>query len=194
MADRFMHTVLTPAVLAAERHYYGRTYPTFAAAPERDVLTAGEAEFIAQRDSFYMATITEAGWPYLQHRGGARGFLRVTGPNELMFADHGGNRQLISVGSLAVNDRVSLFLMDYPARERLKILGHAKVLDAREYPDLVAEIAPPGGHAANVERIFVIDVLSYDWNCPKFITPRFTAAEIEAASLQARLAPLDAEN
>ncbi len=193
MADRFMHTVLTPAVLAAERHYYGRTYPTFDATPERDAFTAGEAEFIAQRDSFYMATITENGWPYLQHRGGAHGFLRVTGPNELMFADHGGNRQMISVGSLVVNDRVSLFLMDYPARERLKILGHAKVLDAREHPELIARTTPPGGHAARVERIFVIDVLSYDWNCPKFITPRFTAAEVEAAvaPLKARIAELE---
>lgn len=195
MADRFMHTVLTPAVLAAEHHYYGRTYPSFDAAPERDVLTAGEAEFIAQRDSFYMATITENGWPYLQHRGGAQGFLRVTGPSELMFADHGGNRQMISVGSLAVNDRVSLFLMDYPARERLKILGQAKVLDARERSDLVERIASPSGHAAKVERIFVINVLSYDWNCPKFITPRFTAAEVEGAvaSLKARIAELESQ-
>ena len=195
MADRFMHTVLTPAVLAAERHYYGRTYPAPEAVVERDAFTAGEAEFIARRDSFYMATITENGWPYLQHRGGAQGFLRVSGPNELMFADHGGNRQMISVGSLAVNDRVNLFLMDYPARERLKILGHAKVLDAREHPELVAKIAPPGGHAAKVERIFVIDVLSYDWNCPKFITPRFTAAEVEAAvaPLKTRIAELESQ-
>ena len=193
MAERFMHTVLTPAVLEAERHYYGRTYPAFDAAPERDALTAGEAEFIANRDSFYMATITESGWPYLQHRGGPKGFLRVTGPNELMFADHGGNRQMISVGSLAANDRVNLFLMDYPARERLKILGRARVLDARQHPDLVQKVAPPGGHVTKVERIFVIDVLSYDWNCPKFITPRFTAAEMDAAMapLKARIAELE---
>lgn len=195
MADRFMHTVLTPAVLEAERKYYGRTYPAFDDAPERDAFTAGEAAFIAGRDSFYLATITENGWPYLQHRGGPKGFLRVTGPSELMFPDHGGNRQMISVGSLAANDRVNLFLMDYPARERLKILGHAKVLDAREHPDLVAKIAPPGGHAARVERIFVIDVLSYDWNCPKFITPRFTTEEIESAiaPLKARIAELEAQ-
>lgn len=194
MADRYLQTLLTPSVLEAERHYYGRTYPDFTGAPERDAFTAGEAAFIAARDSFYMATITENGWPYLQHRGGAPGFLRVTGPNELMFADHGGNRQMISVGSLAGNDRVSLFLMDYPARERLKILGRARVLDARAHPDLVAKIAPPGGHAAKVERIMVIDVLSYDWNCPKFITPRFTAAEMESAlaPLQARIAELEA--
>jgi uncharacterized protein len=195
MADRFMHTVLTPAGLEAERHYYGRTYPTSVTAPQPDAFTADEAAFIQSRDSFYMATITENGWPYLQHRGGPKGFLRVTGPNELMFADHGGNRQLITVGTLAVNDRVSLFLMDYPARERLKILGHAKVLDARQHPDLVERIAPPGGHAAKVERIFVIDVLSYDWNCPKFITPRFTAEEVTqaVAPLKARIAELEAK-
>lgn len=190
-----MHEVLTPAVRDAERHYYGRAYPTAGTAPAPDALGEDERTFIESRDSFYMATITENGWPYLQHRGGTKGFLRVTGPNELMFADHGGNRQMISVGSLAANDRVNLFLMDYPARERLKILGHAKVLDAREHPDLVPVILPPGGHAAKVERIFVVDVLSYDWNCPKFITPRFTAAEIESAlsPLKARITELEAQ-
>ncbi len=190
-----MHTVLTPAVFEAERHYYGRTYPAFETAPEPDAFTPDEAAFISGRDSFYMATITENGWPYVQHRGGPKGFLRVTGPNELMFADHPGNRQMISVGSLAMNDRVNIFLMDYPARQRLKILGHAKVLDARVHPDLVEKIAPPGGHAAKVERIFVIDVLSYDWNCPKFITPRYTPAEIETAiaPLKARIAELESQ-
>ena len=195
MADKFMQTVLTPAVLEAERHYYGRTYPSFADAPESDALCDEEIEFIESRDSFYLATITENDWPYLQHRGGPIGFVRVLGPRQIGFADYGGNRQMISVGSLAVNDRVSLFLMDYPARERLKLLGHAKVLDAREHPDLVDKVAPPGGHAAKVERIFVIDVLSYDWNCPKFITPRFTAAEVEAAvaPLKVRIAELEAQ-
>ena len=188
-----MHEVLTPAVLDAERHYYGRSYATGTTAPGPDALGDDERTFIESRDSFYMATITETGWPYLQHRGGAKGFLRATGPDTLMFADHGGNRQMISVGSLAVHDRVSLFLMDYAARERLKILGHARVLDARQHPDLVERIAPPGGHAAKVERIFVIDVLSYDWNCPKFITQRFTAADIEGivAPLKARIAELE---
>ena len=195
MADRFMHEVLTPAVLNAERHYYGRAYATSDAAPAPEALGGDERAFIESRNSFYMATITENGWPYLQHRGGTKGFLRITGPNELMFADHGGNRQMISVGSLAVNDRVNLFLMDYPARERLKILGHAKVLDAREHPDLVVKIAPPAGHTAKVERIFVIDVLSYDWNCPKFITPRFTAEEVQTivTPLKARIAELESQ-
>lgn len=195
MADKFIQTALTLAVLEAERHYYGRTYPSFADAPETDALRDQEIEFIESRDSFYMATITENDWPYLQHRGGPVGFVRVLGPQQIGFADYGGNRQMISVGSLAVNQRVSLFLMDYPARERLKILGHAKVLDAREHPDLVEKVVPPGGHGAKVERVFVIDVLSYDWNCPKFITPRFTAAEVEAtvAPLKARIAELESQ-
>lgn len=194
MADRFMHTMLTPSVLSAEQKYYGRVYPTREDPPAPDAFTADEAAFIEARDSFYMATISEGGWPYLQHRGGAKGFLKVTGPNQLMFADFGGNRQMLSVGSLSVNDRVCLFLMDYPSRERLKILGHARVLDARENAELTAKLTPSGGHAAKVERVFVIDVLSYDWNCPKFITPRFTTAEVEiaVAPLKARIAELEA--
>jgi predicted pyridoxine 5'-phosphate oxidase superfamily flavin-nucleotide-binding protein len=195
MAGRYMHEVLTPAVLDAERRYYNRTYATAREAPKPEALRDEERDFIQSRDSLYMATITENGWPYLQHRGGPRGFLRVSGGRRLIFADYGGNRQMITVGSLTANNRVSLFLMDYPARERLKILGHAKVLDAREHPDLVVATAPPGGHPATVERIMVIDVLSYDWNCTKFITPRFTAAEIESAiaPLKARIAELEAQ-
>jgi predicted pyridoxine 5'-phosphate oxidase superfamily flavin-nucleotide-binding protein len=137
--------------------------------------------------------VSESGWPYIQHRGGPAGFLKVGGPHELLFADYGGNRQMLSVGSIAQNDRVCLFLMDYAARERLKILGHARVLDAREHPDLVEKAAPPGGHAAKVERVFVIDVLSFDWNCPKFITPRYTADEVRSVvePLKAKIAELE---
>ena len=195
MADRYMHTLLTPAVLDAERHYYGRTYPTFAAVPESDALTSEEVTFIESRDSFYLGTITENGWPYIQHRGGPPGFLRVLGPRQIGFADYGGNRQMITVGSLSREDRVSLFLMDYVRRERVKILGHAKVLDARQHAELAAQVAPPKGHAAKVERIILIDVLSYDWNCPKFITPRYTAAEVNdaIAPLKARVAELEAQ-
>ncbi len=194
MADRYMHTVLTPAVLEAERHYYGRAYPTFPQEPKEDDLTAEEVAFIQSRDSFYMATITESGWPYLQHRGGPPGFARVLGPRQIGFADYGGNRQMISVGSLRGDDRVSLFMMDYPHRERLKLLGHARVVDVREQPALADRVAPPQGHAAEVERVFIIDLVSYDWNCPKFITPRYTAAEMErvVAPLKARIAELEA--
>jgi predicted pyridoxine 5'-phosphate oxidase superfamily flavin-nucleotide-binding protein len=193
VADRFMQTVLTPSVLAAQEHYYGRR-AALDSAPERDPLTDEERAFIEARDSFYMATITESGWPYVQHRGGAPGFLRVVNPTQLAFADYKGNRQMLSTGNLAANHRVALFLMDYPRRERLKILGHARVEDAREHPELVAQLAEPAARGL-VERLFIIDVLSFDWNCPKYITPRYTAAEVETAvaPLHARIAELEAQ-
>ena len=188
-----MHTVLTPAVLDAERHYYGRVYPTTPEAPVSEPLGRDEISFIQSCDSFFIATITEHAWPYIQHRGGPVGFLRVLGPLRIGFADYGGNRQMISVGSIAKHDRVALFLMDYPQRQRMKLLGHATIFDAREHPEMVAAMAPPSGHAAKVERIFMIDILSYDWNCPKFITPRFTASDLKEtiAPLKQRITELE---
>src|ERR1700744_932508 len=169
MPNRFKQIVSTPAVLAAQEHYYGRaTQP--GAAPGHDPLTDDELAFIAERDSFYMGTISASGWPYIQHRGGPKGFLRLLDAHTLAFADFGGNRQMLSTGNLATNDRVALFLMDYPRRERLKILGHARALDAKERADLIPQVLPPGFKASEVERIFTIDVLSYDWNCPQHIT------------------------
>jgi predicted pyridoxine 5'-phosphate oxidase superfamily flavin-nucleotide-binding protein len=193
MAERYLQTMFTPAVLAAQEQYYGRR-ASIGSAPERDPLTDEERAFIQARDSFYMATITESGWPYLQHRGGQPGFLHVINPTQLAFADYKGNRQLLSTGNLAANDRVALFLMDYPRRERLKILGHARIEDARQRPELVAQIAEPEARAI-VERVFLIEVVSFDWNCPKYITPRFTAAEVEAAvlPLKQRIAELEAQ-
>jgi len=192
MANRFVKTLLTPEVLAAQQHYYGRAAQV-ADAPERDRLTEDEQAFIATRDSFYLATISESGWPYVQHRGGPRGFLKMLDAHALAFADYGGNRQMLSTGNLATNDRVTLFLMDYPRRERLKILGHARVLDAREYPDLAQRVHPPEFAQAKPERIFVVDVISFDWNCPKFITPRFTSEEVEEVvePLRRRIAELE---
>ena len=193
MAERFMQTVLTPSVLAAQDHYFGR-HAVVDSAPGRDPLTDEERAFIEARDSFYMATVTESGWPYVQHRGGTPGFLRVVSPTQLAFADYKGNRQMLSTGNLAANDRVALFLMDYPRRERLKILGHARVADARQHPELVAQFAEPAARGL-VERLFLIDVLSFDWNCPKYIIPRYTAAEVEAAvaPLKRRIAELEAQ-
>ena len=193
MAERFMQNVLTPSVLAAQEHYYGRR-ASIGSAPERDPLTDEERTFIEARDSFYMATITESGWPYIQHRGGPPGFLRVVSPTQLAFADYKGNRQMLSTGNLAANDRVALFLMDYPRRERLKILGHARIEDARQHPELVAQLAEPEVHRI-VERLFFIEVISFDWNCPKYITPRYTAAEVEkaVAPLRQRIAELEAQ-
>jgi predicted pyridoxine 5'-phosphate oxidase superfamily flavin-nucleotide-binding protein len=193
MAGKFMQLVLTPAVQQAEDKYFGR-HQVVASAPETDPLTPDETGFIATRDSFYMATISETGWPYVQHRGGPAGFVKVLGPNLIGFADLKGNRQLVSTGNLGASDRVALFMMDYPHRTRLKLLGHARVLDAREHPELVKELAsePLRG---KVERLFLIQVISYDWNCPQYVTPRFTAAEVEryAAPLKARIAELEAQ-
>jgi predicted pyridoxine 5'-phosphate oxidase superfamily flavin-nucleotide-binding protein len=179
MAQGFVKTMQTPQVLAAQEHYYGRA-AQIASAPERDLLTEEEQTFIAARDSFYLATISESGWPYIQHRGGPRGFLKMLDAHTLAFADYGGNRQMLSTGNLATNDRVTLFLMDYPRRERLKILGHARVFDARDHAELAQRVHMPGFNQANPERIFTVEVLSYDWNCPKFITPRYTSEEVEA--------------
>lgn len=192
MAQRFVKTMLTPQVLAAQQHYYGHA-AQITDAPKRDQLTEEEQAFIAARDSFYLGTISESGWPYVQHRGGPRGFLKMLDAHTLAFADYGGNRQMLSTGNLATNDRVTLFAMDYPRRERLKILGHARVLDAREQVELTQRVHVPGFNQARPERIFVVDVLSFDWNCPKFITPRYTTEEVEAAiePLRRRIAELE---
>jgi predicted pyridoxine 5'-phosphate oxidase superfamily flavin-nucleotide-binding protein len=194
MANRFLETLFTPAVRRAQAQYYGRARPLLEA-PERDPLGDDEQAFIHARDSFYMATVTENGWPYVQHRGGPCGFLRVVNPGLIAFADFQGNRQLLSTGNLAVNDRVTLFLMDYPNRTRLKIIGHARIEDAREQPELMAQLADLAV-ARVVERFVFIEVLSFDWNCPKYITPRYTMEEIEEliAPLKKRIAELEAGN
>jgi len=138
--------------------------------------------------------VSETGWPYLQHRGGEIGFLRVISPSQLAFADYKGNRQLISVGNLAATDRVMLFLMDYPQRTRLKILGHARIENAKEHPEHVAQLAGPEAQD-QVERLVFIDVVSFDWNCTQHITPRYTVEEIKGivAPLQQRIAELEAQ-
>jgi uncharacterized protein len=193
MADKFMQLVLTPAVQQAQDKYFGK-HQVVEKAAETDALTRDEADFIDSRDSFYMATVSETGWPYVQHRGGPPGFVKVLGPNLIGFADFKGNRQLVTTGNLDVTDRVALFMMDYPHRTRLKLLGHARVLDAREHPELADQLAPEQLRS-KVERLFLVQVISYDWNCPQYITPRFTAAEVEkyTASLKARIAELEAQ-
>jgi predicted pyridoxine 5'-phosphate oxidase superfamily flavin-nucleotide-binding protein len=193
MARHYLEVLSNPAVLEARTKYYGKSSPAPQGAPP-DALTADEIEFIGQRDSFYLATVTPDGWPYIQHRGGPRGFLRVTSPSSLAFADYKGNRQLLSTGNVSAGSRVSLFLMDYPQRTRLKILGHARVVDARDQPDLADALAGPS-ERANVERLFLIDLVSFDWNCPQHITPRYTADEVRAAlqPLQDRVRELEAE-
>jgi predicted pyridoxine 5'-phosphate oxidase superfamily flavin-nucleotide-binding protein len=176
----------------AQAESYGRARPVIDRAAEQ-MLGPEEIQFIAERDSFYLGSIGETGWPYIQHRGGPKGFLRLIGSAQLAFGDYNGNRQLLTTGNVAKTDRVSLFLMNYPARERLKIIGHAQVLGLEEGREIARELSVPPG--AKIERVFVIDVVGFDWNCPKYITPRFTREEIEeaVAPLHARIAELEAE-
>jgi hypothetical protein len=159
----------------------------------RDALTDRETEFIAARDGFYQASVSETGWPYVQFRGGPAGFLHALDAKTLAYADLRGNRQYISVGNLQGNDRVSIFLMDYAAQRRLKLLGRVRFVD--DDPELVARLRP-AGVTQTAERAVLITVEAYDWNCPKHITPRFTEAEINAAlqPLRAELEQLRAEN
>lgn len=190
----FMKTVVGESTRRAQEASYGRAMgPLPSAGP--DELTDRERSFIESRDSFYIASITENGWPYIQHRGGPAGFLRVLDPSALAFADLSGNRQLISTANVQVNKRVSLFLMDYPQKERLKIIGTASIIPAAEADSLAREVAPEGIPARFVERIFKIEVVGYDWNCPKYITPRYTQEQVEAGvkALQDRIGELEQE-
>ena len=192
MATKYLDLMFTDAVGRAQTRYYGHA-GKIAGSPERDLLGPGEIEFITMQNSFYLGSISESGWPYIQHRGGPSGFLRVIGNSTLAFADYKGNRQLLSTGNLSVNDRVALFLMNYTHRERLKILGHARIEDVRERPELIERFADPTMRMS-VERVVFIDVVSFDWNCPMYITPRYSVKEVEelASSLRARIAELEA--
>jgi uncharacterized protein len=160
-----------------------------------EAFTPNEVAFIAERDSFYMASVSETGWPYVQHRGGPPGFLKVLDETTLAFVDYAGNRQYISTGNLDANHRVALILVDYPRRARLKILAHAQRLALDAEPDLLARVAVPG-YRARPERIFRLRLAAFDWNCPQHIVPRFTEPEIAraVAPLREQVAALEAEN
>lgn len=190
MRNEFLRTLATPAVQAEQLRSYGRSrVPTSGTVAQ--LLGEEEKAFVAARDSFYLASVNEDSWPYIQHRGGPAGFVRIINDTQLVFGDYTGNRQLISAGNIRARKRVALFFMDYPARERLKIIGHADVLMPDEATDLIATLSVPKG--ATIERIFRIEVLGFDWNCPKYITPRYTVSEIEEATapLRARIAELE---
>jgi len=197
MAHRFAEIAFTDAVKAEQarngsRAQYQRLEER--AGPTAE-LTAREAAFIAARDSFYLATVGATGWPYVQHRGGPPGFLKVIDPRTLAFADFGGNRQFVSVGNAATNDRVALFLIDYAQQTRLKLLGRMRMYDLGDAPpEVVFEVELPD-YPARIERVAVIEVAAFDWNCPQHITPRFTEAEVRAAAqpLHERIAALEAE-
>jgi len=154
------------------------TYERIAARPAQGAFSGDEIAFIQSRDSFYLASVSETGWPYVQHRGGPTGFLRVSGPTSLAFADYRGNRQFVSTGNIGQDDRISLILMDYPQKARLKILGHAGIVEVGEDAALAKSLTGDGNPAP--ERLVTIRVVAFDWNCPKYITPRFTEDEVTA--------------
>ena len=190
----FLDIASTPSVRAAQSAMGSdRVFENFRGDRAFDRFTPNEAAFIAARDSFYMATVSETGWPYVQHRGGPTGFLKVVDEKTLAFADYRGNRQYISVGNLAASGRAALILVDYAARARLKI--YAEVESVPIDGDLAALITDPD-YGARPERVIVARLAAFDWNCPQHITPRFTSAEVAAAMtpLRDRLTELEAEN
>lgn len=196
MSHAFAEIAFTPSVKAAQQRDGSRS--NYARILEGDAevfndrLGAAETDFIAAQRSFYMATVSETGWPYLQHRGGPRGFLKVLDDRTLAFADYAGNRQLISVGNLATNDRIALILMDYAQRVRLKLLGRLVVKDLTSQDELAKILIDPV-YRARPQRAMLITVEGFDWNCPQHIPVRIDAEDVQLALDQrdARIAELE---
>ena len=196
MPHRFADIAFTPAVKTLQERFGSRaSYAQFAEGPDDRNGELGEAEaaFLAARDSFYLASVGETGWPYLQHRGGPPGFLRVLSSTEIGFADFRGNRQYVTVGNLLTDDRVALFFMDYANRRRLKLFGRARSIELDDQATL-SQLEMPH-YRARVERGIVIRVEAFDWNCPQHIVERFTRDDVQrmTTSLTDRIAALEAE-
>ncbi|WP_298261665.1 pyridoxamine 5'-phosphate oxidase family protein [uncultured Litoreibacter sp.] len=194
MPNAYHEIAFTPAVKALQEAEGSRKlYEKYEASPKRmkTQLTPPELTYIAARDSFYMSSVGETGWPYMQHRGGPAGFIKPLNAQEFGWAEYVGNRQYISTGNIAQNDRVALFFIDYASKTRLKLFGHARVI-AKDDPLMVQLGA--GADDRQVERGMVVRVASYEWNCPKYITERYTRDEIQHAMTQmgARIAELEA--
>ncbi len=194
MARQFTNIAFTDGVKETQLHYGSRSiYENFLkGGVSEDILTAKETDFITARDSFYMGTVSSNGWPYVQFRGGPKGFLRVLNEKTLGFVDFKGNLQYLSVGNLSENDRVFLFLMDYPNRRRLKIWGRAQVVD--DNPELMEQLADADYHAER-EKVILIQVEAFDWNCPQHIPIRYSEAEVTEmiAPLTTRIQELESK-
>ena len=198
MARAFSKIAFTPAVRAAQHRQGSAAMYDRMLAPEADpanLLGPEESAFIEARDGFYQATVSETGWPYVQFRGGPAGFLKVLDQRTIAYADFRGNRQYVSTGNLAGDDRISMILMDYPNRRRLKVFGRARLVEAADDPDLVAQLHDPQ-YRARPERGVFITIEGLDWNCPQHIPVRLTREELEPhlAPLKDELARLAAEN
>lgn len=197
MSRPFAEISFTPSVLAAQSKYGSAdNYAKFLDGPaEKDLIGPAEAQFITARDGFYQATVSENGWPYVQFRGGPVGFLKVLDQQTIGYADFRGNRQYLSTGNLTHDNRVSLILMDYPNRRRLKVWGRATLVDAKEDPFLMEKLVVPD-YRGLPERAVQIEIEALDWNCPQHIPQRLTLEELEATLQPVReeLAALKTEN
>jgi len=190
MAKNFAAIAFTDAVKALQIKYGSRSsYERMEKFNVVDGLSNNEIDFIENRDSFYMASIGENNFPYIQHRGGPKGFLKVLDKNRIGFIDFSGNKQYITVGNMETNNNVALFLMDYPAKARLKIFAKTEILDLKDNLDLYA-LLNLKEYKFRAERMMVFNIEAFDWNCPQHITPRFTTEEIQVA-LQPQLEYID---
>ncbi|AXC15829.1 Flavodoxin reductases (ferredoxin-NADPH reductases) family 1 [Acidisarcina polymorpha] len=192
----FGSLLFTPVVKELQERYGSRRqYERIAASETHDGLSPFEVEFLSERDHFYWATIGSTGWPYVQHRGGPKGFLKVVDHHTLAFADFSGNKQFISTGNLLTDNRVAMILVDYPRQARLKILGRVEVFEGEKAAPWIQRVKV-SGYKATIERVFVIHVEAYDWNCPQHITPRYTAEEIHhaVAATEEKIRALETEN
>ena len=178
MNQNFTKLAFTDSVKKAQEQNGSRkSYARMEVSGDRFELTEREIPFIQSRDSFYMATVGENGWPYMQYRGGPKGFLKVIDNTTLGYADFRGNMQYISVGNMNSSRKASLFLMDYPSQQRLKIWAESEVIDAGQDAELLKTLEIPG-YDAHIERLIIFKVQAFDWNCPQHITPRYTTQEI----------------
>src|SRR5580704_12979934 len=197
MAYTFGSLVFTPVVQALQERYGSRRQYARreASGVGQDGLGEFEREFLKGCDSFYMASVGATGWPYVQHRGGPKGFLKIIDEHTIAFADFRGNKQFVSTGNLMTDDRVAFIMVDYPRQARLKILGRVKIVVGTEAKEWVEKVRDPI-YDAVVERVFVIHVEAFDWNCQQHITPRFTAEQIRTAltGVEERLQTLEQEN
>ncbi len=196
MSYGFLDIAVTDAVRAVQAQQgVEHIWQHFKGHREFNRFSEDEKAFIAAQNSFYMASVSQTGWPYIQHRGGPAGFLKVVDDRTLAFADYRGNLQYISVGNLSADHRVCLFLMDYPRRARMKIFARAEFLGVDDEPALT-EMVAPADYKAKVERVIRLRLEAFDWNCSQHITARFTESELEAAMhpVRARLAELEREN
>lgn len=196
MAKNFATIAFTDAVKALqEKHGSRNSYERMEKFNVVDGLSDNEINFIENRDSFYMASIGVKNFPYIQHRGGPKGFLKVLDKNRIGFIDFSGNKQYITLGNMATNNNVALILMDYPAKARLKIFAKTEIVELKDSPDLYASLNL-NDYKFRAERMMVFHIEAYDWNCPQHITPRFTVDEIQAAlqPQQEYVAKLEEEN